>query len=167
MLFRSKIFGEIETKHHCRACGEGFCDECSSCSRPVPERGWADPVRVCKSCYDNKAQKVAVLSPADDVEVRARKYGEVVVNTFSSVASVLQYPKELIKESARPSYWVPDHEAKECVVCKEPFGPLLQRHHCRDCGQGVCHPCSPKQRPVPHRLWESPVRVCNNCIKED
>lgn len=29
----------------------------------------------------------------DDVEVRARKYGEVVVNTFSSVASVLQYPK--------------------------------------------------------------------------
>lgn len=36
-------------------------------------------------------------NPSDDVEVRARKYGEVVVNTFSQVASVLQYPKGGVK----------------------------------------------------------------------
>lgn len=29
----------------------------------------------------------------DDTEVRVRKYGEAVVNTLSSVASVLEYPK--------------------------------------------------------------------------
>ena len=38
------------TKHHCRACGKGFCDACSSFQELVPERGWNYPVRVCKSC---------------------------------------------------------------------------------------------------------------------
>ncbi|KAK3918575.1 Zinc finger FYVE domain-containing protein 1 [Frankliniella fusca] len=162
-----KAFSPAETKHHCRSCGEGFCDECSSFSRPVPERGWTDKVRVCKSCNEIKKETRVPYNPNDNVEVRARKYGEVVVNTFSSVASVLQYPKELIKDSARPTYWVPDHEAKTCAVCKEQFGPLLSLHHCRDCGQAVCHPCSLRQRKVPKRGWDTPVRVCNNCMKED
>ena len=39
--------------HHCRACGEGFCGECSDYKRPVPERGWGpeELVRVCRDCY--------------------------------------------------------------------------------------------------------------------
>lgn len=31
----------------------------------------------------------------DDQDVRVRKYGEVVFNTLTSVASVLEYPKGL------------------------------------------------------------------------
>lgn len=79
----------------------------------------------------------------DDQDIRVRKYGEVVYNTLSSVASVLEYPKgktnhpasitminnrksfsDLIKDSARPSYWVPDkdNEANICCVCTRPFG---------------------------------------------
>ena len=47
------IFDDTDTKHHCRSCGYGFCDECSSHKALVPERGWGDePVRVCKCCYD-------------------------------------------------------------------------------------------------------------------
>ena len=45
--------------HHCRSCGQGFCDECSSKKKPVPERGWgAEPVRVCDNCFlkDSKGQ---------------------------------------------------------------------------------------------------------------
>ena len=38
------------TKHHCRACGKGFCDMCSSHKEAVPNRGWDYPVRVCKTC---------------------------------------------------------------------------------------------------------------------
>ena len=46
------VFEANDTKHHCRSCGEGFCDECSSNKRPVPERGWGHaPVRVCDQCF--------------------------------------------------------------------------------------------------------------------
>lgn len=50
-----EAFNDSDTKHHCRACGEGFCDGCSSKSRPVPERGWGlTPVRVCDACFQNR-----------------------------------------------------------------------------------------------------------------
>lgn len=39
------------TKHHCRACGKGVCKNCSTNNRPVPERGWTYPVRVCDNCF--------------------------------------------------------------------------------------------------------------------
>ena len=34
-------------RHHCRACGQGFCDKCSEQRLVVPSRGWEYPVRVC------------------------------------------------------------------------------------------------------------------------
>lgn len=34
-----------------------------------------------------------VNATADDQDIRVRKYGEVVYNTLSTVASVLEYPK--------------------------------------------------------------------------
>lgn len=39
-------------KHHCRGCGEGFCNACSMQKMPVPSRGWSEPVRVCDACKD-------------------------------------------------------------------------------------------------------------------
>lgn len=47
-----RVFSDNEQKHHCRSCGKGFCDNCSTNKRPVPERGWGDVlVRVCDKCY--------------------------------------------------------------------------------------------------------------------
>ncbi|KAF1327080.1 Lateral signaling target protein 2, partial [Globisporangium splendens] len=37
-------------RHHCRACGELVCAECSPFSSPIPELGYKDPVRMCKDC---------------------------------------------------------------------------------------------------------------------
>lgn len=74
----------------------------------------------------------------------------------------------VIKDSARPSYWVPDVDIKECCVCATAFAPpRFKPHHCRDCGAGVCPRCSQRRRPVPHRGWMDPVRVCDNCAKKD
>ncbi|XP_063229334.1 zinc finger FYVE domain-containing protein 1-like isoform X2 [Bacillus rossius redtenbacheri] len=163
-----ELFPLTATKHHCRLCGEGFCEDCSSKTAVVPDRGWHSPVRVCDTCYNHlSVQNSAEPAEVDDTEVRARKYGEVVVNTISSVASVLEYPRELIKDTARPSYWVPDHMVTSCSCCDVQFGPKVTLHHCRDCGRCVCQNCSSGRRPVPQRGWDAPVRVCDQCLKQD
>ncbi|ENN80172.1 hypothetical protein YQE_03398, partial [Dendroctonus ponderosae] len=66
-------------------------------------------------------------------------------------------------EYVRPSYWTPDSECINCVLCNNPFGTQLPLHHCRDCGKGVCDNCSTSRKPVPVKGWDSPVRVCDTC----
>ncbi|XP_071872333.1 zinc finger FYVE domain-containing protein 1 [Bombus fervidus] len=152
-------FGLTDTKHHCRACGEGFCDQCSSKTKCVPSRNWHTPVRVCDVCYDKD-------EPTEFSEdVNARKVTEQVVSTLSAVGTVLNYSKTFIKDTVRPSYWVPDSEIVNCCVCYQKFSVSLTLHHCRDCGRGVCQDCSQHRKPVPHRGWDNPVRVCDSCIK--
>lgn len=50
----AKPFIPSMSKHHCRACGQGVCGNCSSKTRPVPSRGWDHPVRVCNGCADRR-----------------------------------------------------------------------------------------------------------------
>ncbi|XP_039294363.1 zinc finger FYVE domain-containing protein 1 [Nilaparvata lugens] len=191
-----KYFGTSERIHHCRQCGDGVCGVCSTRARAVPERGWPEPVRVCDICYEsrppsqltstaaasdansdclngNESSVSSELSLDDANDTIPRKCGEVVVNTISSVVSVLEHPKSWIKESARPAYWVRDCDVKACCVCQESLaagvlavGGRPAFHHCRDCGQGVCDKCSQQRRPVPHRNWDQPVRVCDNCFAD-
>ncbi|ESO95488.1 hypothetical protein LOTGIDRAFT_117073 [Lottia gigantea] len=155
-------------KHHCRACGEGFCDSCSSKVRPVPERGWGfSAVRVCDECFDERKikEKKAVAAAAGDSVHTARKVGEAVSSTIGVMASAIEYPLDILKDSARPDYWIPDEKINNCCVCKKDFDLLLSKHHCRSCGNGVCDYCSPNRLSVPIRGWDYPVRVCKNCEK--
>lgn len=151
-------FTDNDQKHHCRACGFGFCDACSSKKRMVPERGWNDaPVRVCDTCH--------AATDASDTEktVTARKVGEAVSSTIGVLACALDYPKTMLKDSARPEYWVPDDQIETCFVCQQPFNYKRPIHHCRACGNGVCAECSPANKEVPFRGWDYPVRVCTKC----
>jgi len=170
----SKRFDTTDKIHHCRACGEGFCSSCSAFQRPCPERGWGfQAVRVCKPCYTATAQGVLeVTSPSlEPNEVQVRKVGETVYGTVSSLANALEFPISILKDSARPDYWVPDHEISECAVCDKAIGAnatssqeCTRVHHCRQCGQGVCNQCSATRQPVPTRGWDTPVRICDDCL---
>lgn len=184
------MFTLADTKHHCRVCGGGFCDKCSSKSMPVPWRGWGKiPVRVCLSCYKKhhskegggKKCKTQESNPdkqgasprtaqehhkpnenTAESNVTVRYVGEMMQ---SAVTGVMEYPLGAIVESARPVYWIPDSSIKRCHLCKQEFGSYDRKHHCRACGQGFCGKCSDKQRPVPSRGWDYPVRVCNSCAQ--
>lgn len=158
-------FPPASAKHHCRSCGEGFCEGCSSKKQPVPMRGWYTDVRVCDDCHLEIPPSLSVST--DDSEVRIRKYGEAVVSSITAVASVLEIPKGIIKDTVRPAYWMPDHECENCICCGNPFGSLIPLHHCRDCGRGVCDDCSNTRKPVPYRGWDTAVRVCDICLKEN
>eukprot|EP00123_Amoebidium_parasiticum_P015244 comp22852_c0_seq1/m.36033 comp22852_c0_seq1/g.36033 ORF comp22852_c0_seq1/g.36033 comp22852_c0_seq1/m.36033 type:complete len:592 (-) comp22852_c0_seq1:296-2071(-) len=45
-------FGTFNRKHHCRNCGQIFCQQCSSKEAAIPRFGYEKPVRVCDRCYD-------------------------------------------------------------------------------------------------------------------
>ncbi|CAB1342573.1 unnamed protein product [Coregonus sp. 'balchen'] len=212
----SEVFQDNDTKHHCRACGEGFCDGCSSMNRPVPERGWGlAPVRVCDACFHNRGISEELLDAALEEEeggTLSRRVGEAVQNTLGAVVTAtyiplgeyctldysvvtatyiplgeycslddsvvtatyiplgeycsLDYsvvtatyiPLGLVKDAARPAYWVPDQDIRCCCECQRDFSaPRLSIHHCRACGQGVCDDCSPERRAVPSRGWDHPT----------
>lgn len=44
----------ISLKHHCRNCGEIFCNSCSEQLAPLPnDQGqFGKPVRVCDGCWE-------------------------------------------------------------------------------------------------------------------
>ncbi|KAF2362998.1 FYVE zinc finger [Trinorchestia longiramus] len=44
-------FTLIKRRHHCRACGQIFCHDCSSRMSIIPKFGIEKEVRVCISCY--------------------------------------------------------------------------------------------------------------------
>ena len=85
-----KKFEPQEPKHHCRACGHGFCEECSNNFRPVPERGWGEvPVRVCRNCIGTASNVDTVNKENTNQEITARKIGEAVQSTLGSVVSAI------------------------------------------------------------------------------
>ncbi|VDO20996.1 unnamed protein product [Heligmosomoides polygyrus] len=45
-------FSLFNRKHHCRACGQIFCDRCSTKEIPLPQFGIEKEVRVCDACYE-------------------------------------------------------------------------------------------------------------------
>ncbi|KAJ8403763.1 hypothetical protein AAFF_G00346310 [Aldrovandia affinis] len=163
-----KLFEEAERKHHCRSCGEGFCQACSTRSMPVPERGWGSaPVRVCDTCH--RQGGASTSNPVVPIEPRglmARRVTEVAQSTLEMVTTAVDYPLGFVKGVARPEYWVPDHEIVQCHQCSKVFTPKMSKHHCRACGQGVCSSCSARTRPVPSRGWDHPVRICDGCASQ-
>jgi len=43
-------FSQLRRKHHCRACGEIFCNKCCNQKVPLPQFG-LETERVCNQCY--------------------------------------------------------------------------------------------------------------------
>ena len=85
------------------------------------------------------------------------RYGEKMLGTLNSLATVVLDPvTSVLKDSARPAYWVPDEDCFDCCVCKKPFDTQqssssnslsnscaspgsststskIKLHHCRQC----------------------------------
>lgn len=155
-----KDFIPLAQKHHCRACGNGFCSDCSCQSKPVPWRGWGyDAVRVCGKCFASTDEELTEEYLAADIT--AWKVSECIKTAASVVKSVVEVPASMVTDSVRPDYWVPDVDIIECYQCKSPI--TQDKHHCRGCGQGFCSDCTSSKRQVPDRGWTYPVRVCDTC----
>ncbi|KAL1139419.1 hypothetical protein AAG570_006403 [Ranatra chinensis] len=49
MKCRTK-FGFTTRKHHCRRCGQIFCNDCCDTRLELPRMCFVDPVRICVNC---------------------------------------------------------------------------------------------------------------------
>ncbi|CAG8510281.1 10998_t:CDS:10, partial [Scutellospora calospora] len=45
-------FTPLRRKHHCRQCGNIFCQECTSKNIALPQLGYVKPERVCSGCFE-------------------------------------------------------------------------------------------------------------------
>ena len=60
--------------------------------------------------------------------------------------------------------WIPDHEVSNCTRCKARFNWIKRKHHCRNCGDVVCNPCSKQHFNLKHLGSGKPVRTCDKCF---
>lgn len=65
--------------------------------------------------------------------------------------------------------WMHDGDTTCCAICKFSFKTFtlrknFRRHHCRNCGRIVCHPCS--GRLVYLDISKRYERVCIDCVNK-
>ncbi|XP_020624382.1 uncharacterized protein LOC110061862 [Orbicella faveolata] len=62
-------FTQFRRKHHCRACGQVFCSECSKQRIPLPQFGYMNPERVCENCFQHNSIRQVDEEDEDEFEV--------------------------------------------------------------------------------------------------
>uniref|UniRef100_A0A183BS91 Hepatocyte growth factor-regulated tyrosine kinase substrate n=1 Tax=Globodera pallida TaxID=36090 RepID=A0A183BS91_GLOPA len=61
--YRCRVeFGVFTRKHHCRACGQIFCDKCSNKQMLLPQFGIEKKVRVCEACFDKSSNQTSLIA---------------------------------------------------------------------------------------------------------
>jgi hypothetical protein len=84
-----------------------------------------------------------------------------------TVAGTTKTIRRIFVQSATSDYggvgWVINEDITSCMVCGTAFGMFRWPHHCRSCGNIVCHPCSPEVVEVVELKELGAVRVCCQC----
>ncbi|TYJ46128.1 hypothetical protein E1A91_A02G099600v1 [Gossypium mustelinum] len=134
-------FGAFVRKHHCRNCGDIFCDKCTQGRIALTADENAQPVRVCDRCMAEVTQRLSIAKetaskPAalQSHEDLARKLEEMEKNCRASSGSKSDGSGRRMKEVACPictvhlQVQVPSSgsETIECGVCQHPF--LVSAH---------------------------------------
>ena len=132
-------FTLFKRRHHCRACGQIFCDACSSRQMYLPQFGIEKNVRVCETCFEKTptmAQAPPVQSKKADEEARREKELEDKFQEDLQLALALsqsvsnQNPYALREETKRPvepeqtSYY-PSNEGLDDSVYRGAAAPSI------------------------------------------
>uniref|UniRef100_A0A5B7CF94 FYVE-type domain-containing protein n=1 Tax=Davidia involucrata TaxID=16924 RepID=A0A5B7CF94_DAVIN len=130
-------FGAFVRKHHCRNCGDIFCDKCTQGRIALTADEYAQPVRVCDQCLAEVTQrlgnaketagKVAELQSHEDLAKKLQE--EMDKNCKISTGLKSDGYGMQMKEVACPTCTVhlqvqvpaSGSETIECSVCQHPF----------------------------------------------
>ncbi len=86
----SNLFSRL-SQHHCRACGQSVCADCSMGRITLPQYGITDRVRVCDGCLEANGGKEALKTKREAANVNDLMSGKQSLFAFgaSSVALAL------------------------------------------------------------------------------
>lgn len=62
-------FTQFRRKHHCRACGQVFCSDCTKQRIRLPQFGYTNPERVCENCFQQNKMRQVDEEDEDEFEV--------------------------------------------------------------------------------------------------
>ncbi|KAL0904162.1 hypothetical protein M5K25_026236 [Dendrobium thyrsiflorum] len=132
-------FGAFVRRHHCRNCGDIFCDKCSQGRIALTADEQAQPVRVCDKCMEEVTQRLNIAKESigkssgfNTHEVLARKLQEeldkkrrTIADTKSSSDGFTQRMQEVACPTCTVLLQVQvptsGSETIECGVCQHPF----------------------------------------------
>ncbi len=64
----------------------------------------------------------------------------------------------------RSTGWIVNENVQHCMICKLQFSFLFSfKHHCRACGNLVCHQCSDSMMIIEEIRESGKLRVCRMC----
>lgn len=137
----STFFGAFVRRHHCRNCGDIFCDKCTQGRIALTADENAQQVRVCDQCLAEVTQR---LSHANEVAGRpsgfnrhedlAKKLQEEMEKKLKTTESKSNVAHDRMKEVECPTCTVhlqvevplTGSKTIECSVCQHPF--LVSAH---------------------------------------
>lgn len=167
-------FTFMRRRHHCRICGEIYCD---NCALYIPVIGGEEPARCCDPCAEvlqkkreeelsEKKKKRESLSaslkqfqPCNALPsltfMQMMTHGNTVPDVPVEKKEVdVPLPvdwDEMWKgrrgyriEVSLQRDWMPDEQADKCLKCSEEFTNVNRKHHCRACGKIFCDDCTPE-----------------------
>lgn len=108
----------------------------------------------------DKSSNIVVESPLSEIrsEIDRNKSNHDIKNSLD-----LRTHRVYLKNSTYNVGWILDCQVKDCMCCNKRFSFFVRRHHCRTCGNIVCHSCSSDRFNVEHLNERGGSRVCSTC----
>ncbi|CAL5050198.1 unnamed protein product [Urochloa decumbens] len=100
-------FSAFNRRHHCRNCGDIFCDKCTQGRTPLTTDADAQPVRVCDRCMEAMDINKRSSSGTRSLDASGKRTREVAC-PICTVHLQVQVPTS-------------GSETIECGVCQHPF----------------------------------------------
>ncbi|XP_021756596.1 protein FREE1-like [Chenopodium quinoa] len=135
-------FSAFNRRHHCRNCGDVFCDKCTQGRTPLTLEDNAQAVRVCDRCMAHVTQRLSMAKEAASRPVSLQSHEdlakklqeEMEKNLRISSGTKLESSGKRMREVACPTCTVhlqvqvpsSGSETIECGVCQHPF--LVSAH---------------------------------------
>ena len=129
-------------------------------SKPSSQTTNNSSLAMARILQEHRQENLSIMNQQSQNTTQSHSYFQPSQRTheqvehvdFSDALPLLEFQVEEVADALR----------LECPQCDALFTRLKRRHHCRLCGDVVCHECSKTNTilPLPGKEFEKEVRIC-------